>query len=328
MPIEFRCQQCNKLLRVGDETAGKQAKCPACATVQLIPASTQSEALPQSEPAAPAGGNPFGAEPQLPPPDQGDQLNPYRSPPSAIPGVAADRSAAAPLVSQPIDVGDILNRTWIIFKVHWGMCTLAFFVTWIIQVAFGLIVGQLSLLSLHAAGVGQNQDVVEGAAQILTQIASFLFTTWIKAGLSLFMLNVAKGGTPNISDVFAGGRYFLAMLPARFLFYLMWMLGMAACFVPGIILVLMFCQYYLIIIDRDAGAIESLRLSSRITYGNKANLFLLGLAMFGIGVLGVLALCVGMFFATALNFLMLAVAYLAMTGQRTADELLDQPIYQ
>ncbi len=31
MPIEFRCLQCGKLLRTGDDTAGKQAKCPECA---------------------------------------------------------------------------------------------------------------------------------------------------------------------------------------------------------------------------------------------------------------------------------------------------------
>jgi phage FluMu protein Com len=33
MTIEFRCVNCNKLLRVNDEAAGKKAKCPECATV-------------------------------------------------------------------------------------------------------------------------------------------------------------------------------------------------------------------------------------------------------------------------------------------------------
>ena len=30
MPIEFRCTQCNKLLRTADASAGKKAKCPDC----------------------------------------------------------------------------------------------------------------------------------------------------------------------------------------------------------------------------------------------------------------------------------------------------------
>ena len=45
MPIEFRCTQCNKLLRTADDSAGKKAKCPECGQVLRGPA---------PEPAAPA----------------------------------------------------------------------------------------------------------------------------------------------------------------------------------------------------------------------------------------------------------------------------------
>src|SRR5262245_12454820 len=34
MAIEFRCVQCQKLLRVGDDAAGKKARCPDCGTIQ------------------------------------------------------------------------------------------------------------------------------------------------------------------------------------------------------------------------------------------------------------------------------------------------------
>ncbi len=51
MAIEFRCTQCGKLLRTGDDTAGKQAKCPACGTVLTIPQ------------AGAAAGEPFGLSP-------------------------------------------------------------------------------------------------------------------------------------------------------------------------------------------------------------------------------------------------------------------------
>ena len=37
MPIEFRCSQCQKLLRTPDESIGKQARCPLCGTVQPVP---------------------------------------------------------------------------------------------------------------------------------------------------------------------------------------------------------------------------------------------------------------------------------------------------
>lgn len=47
MAIEFRCGQCGKLLRTGDDTAGRIAQCPECGSQTPIP-------LPiRPEPAAP-----------------------------------------------------------------------------------------------------------------------------------------------------------------------------------------------------------------------------------------------------------------------------------
>ena len=83
MPIEFRCRQCGKLLRTGDETAGRQAQCPACGALTTIPGPgpmipEPAEAGPPPVPAlaplgseipfspGPAAGSPFGAGPDAP----------------------------------------------------------------------------------------------------------------------------------------------------------------------------------------------------------------------------------------------------------------------
>lgn len=92
MPIEFRCGQCGKLLRTGDETAGKQAKCPSCGTVQPIPLSPGFETFSSPPvpdvfgelPSAPGGQGTFGEMPSMPP---AASDNPYASP----------RSTASPL---------------------------------------------------------------------------------------------------------------------------------------------------------------------------------------------------------------------------------------
>jgi hypothetical protein len=70
MPIEFRCPQCQKLLRVGDDAAGKQAKCPGCGDPVTVPAPG----------ASPHGGanDPFMAPPPVPPQTFTD--NPYAAP--------------------------------------------------------------------------------------------------------------------------------------------------------------------------------------------------------------------------------------------------------
>ena len=75
MPIEFRCTSCDKLLRTADETAGQQAKCPACGAVMSVPET--------SEAARPAAASPFGGENPFESASvdrQGEEVNPYEAP--------------------------------------------------------------------------------------------------------------------------------------------------------------------------------------------------------------------------------------------------------
>lgn len=50
MPIEFRCSQCGRLLRTGDDTAGQQAQCPECDAIGTVPTPPEND-------------NPFAAGP-------------------------------------------------------------------------------------------------------------------------------------------------------------------------------------------------------------------------------------------------------------------------
>ncbi|MFH1267212.1 MAG: hypothetical protein ABIK89_15900 [Planctomycetota bacterium] len=71
----------------------------------------------------------------------------------------------------------------------------------------------------------------------------------------------------------------------------------------------------------QAEIIESIELSMKVTQGNKLTLFLLGIVSFGLILAGFLMCCVGVIFTAPLATLMGVVAYLAMTGQPTADRL-------
>ena len=57
MPIEFSCYECGTKLRVGDDSAGKKAKCPKCDLVLDIPMSSETSPVAPSQ-AAPAAGAP------------------------------------------------------------------------------------------------------------------------------------------------------------------------------------------------------------------------------------------------------------------------------
>ncbi|MFZ1936380.1 MAG: hypothetical protein WCB27_12960 [Thermoguttaceae bacterium] len=105
MSIEFRCDQCSKLLRTDDGTVGRQAQCPECGAISTVPeASVPSEPSP-SPFAASAGGNPFGAAPATG--AEGSE-NPYQSPasPAYIPPGQADAFAAQRVAG----AGDCFDR--------------------------------------------------------------------------------------------------------------------------------------------------------------------------------------------------------------------------
>lgn len=86
MPIEFYCTECRCLLRTGDETAGKQARCPECGAIVPIPAESvgagpppnsgpdlSGPALPETLPLPPAPGADYSQ------PSPGSE-NPFESP--------------------------------------------------------------------------------------------------------------------------------------------------------------------------------------------------------------------------------------------------------
>jgi hypothetical protein len=68
MSIEFRCSGCGKLLRVGDDAAGRQMQCPACNQIGTVPVGSAQ---------AGAGQNQFQPTEQAFP--QQEQ-NPFQSP--------------------------------------------------------------------------------------------------------------------------------------------------------------------------------------------------------------------------------------------------------
>ena len=80
MPIEFRCTQCNRLLRTKEEAAGKKAKCPECGTILDVPSSSAPQEVTGAPPAetgafppGPGPASPFGAG--TPPP--ADAASPF-----------------------------------------------------------------------------------------------------------------------------------------------------------------------------------------------------------------------------------------------------------
>src|SRR4029079_3589788 len=82
MPIEFRCSQCDQLLRVPETAAGKHARCPRCQALMAVPGVATAVALP-TEGAAGGQASPFPIATESPASSPPAPNNPFAPLPSA-----------------------------------------------------------------------------------------------------------------------------------------------------------------------------------------------------------------------------------------------------
>jgi DNA-directed RNA polymerase subunit RPC12/RpoP len=391
MPIEFRCTECNRLLRTQDETAGKKAKCPECGAILTIPkpgmppgtpgASPFGQVPPPSGPGpspigagpSPAAPPPPGAGPEspfgpVPPPPGGpaspfgagstaDVENPYASPGHYMPAAPA----AGRFAPTPIYMGDMLSRTWEIFKAQMGMCVL------IVLVAGLTILGVYAVafvaaiaLTVGAVAMGPGGFVLAIVLRLFIQLGLVLFVTWVIIGVIVATLKIARGQEATIGDIFSGGVYFLRVLLANILvglinlgvllvsLVLAVVLSLAAAtamrnagpvvaifimvgtvflaVIPMTVVWLMFALRQFLIVDRNVGVIESLSLSMQFTRGNKLTMFLTAFVAGILGEIIILFTCgLGVFLVGPYLVLLWTVMYLAMTGQPMLDQMRGAP---
>ncbi len=339
MAIEFYCGTCNKLLRTSDDRAGVRAKCPQCGESIMVPMPDQS--VPPEEDYEDYADDEIDPGDSAVERDDAEE-NPYQTAP-ALPstkvcqmcGETIDASAKvcrfcgeeqrggrrrSSSIPEEVDVGDVFSTSWELFKSEMGVCVGAtvIFVVIILVVS----VGFEFVFSQMRQNVGNQALIGFLGIQIIAQIVQSLLQWYLQIGFTILFLNIARGESAEIGDLFSGGPYFLRMIGNSFLFSLMIVVGFVACIIPGIILVLMFWPYVYVLVDRDSRGIGCLAESKDITQGTWLPLFLIYLVSAVINFLGVCAACVGLLFTIPWTQLMLSVAYCRMTGQQTAaDEM-------
>lgn len=343
MPIEFRCTQCNKLLRTGDDTAGKQAKCPECGAVMTVPLPDQA-AVPPSQP---AGGfeaaSPF-ASPSSP--VAPDSMNPYQSPAGLGP---EPHSFAPPGEIRPtrIEFGETFSRTWSVFSDRWLEGVGAAFIYFLILFAMSI-----AMQVVNSAVVAAIPDrAVAFALVLLSQFVFQVFALWLMLGVQLFTLGIVRGEEARFGLLFAGGRFLLTALLCYILVQIIVAgpaaLVVAACYltgmrlepailcglplliIPGWIFAMMFLQSQIFIIDRNVGAIEALSLSRDVMVGNKAMAFVILLVAVILACIFTFITCfLGILVAGPYVIILSIVIYLGVTGQPTMVDHYTMPQQQ
>lgn len=144
---------------------------------------------------------------------------------------------------------------------------------------------------------------------IVMSLVSIVVTFFVSLGLITFFLRAHD----NVDAVTIGDLWnpapFWPFVGAYILVTLTIIAGFVLLIVPGIIasLGLGFAPY--LTIDRGMGPVEAYKGSWHITKGNKWQLFLLGLTLLGLNILGALALIVGLLVTTPITLIAIAHAY-------------------
>jgi uncharacterized membrane protein len=202
-----------------------------------------------------------------------------------------------------LGVGDAVGYGW---SVYWkNVATL---------VVIGIVVVGIDLVISAVARSVDNLGV-----QLVIQFAALFLSLLISLGWIRVSLEVTRGVQPTLGDLFRFEGYG-PYVGAAILFALGFYVGLILFVVPGLIFAVTFGFFGFVIAERgdDIGVIESLRASADLTRGNRWPLFGLGIVLFLINLVGVLAFVVGLIFTLGITIIAWAYAYRTLRGEPVA----------
>ena len=158
------------------------------------------------------------------------------------------------------------------------------------------------------------QGIVQGffRESILAALVSLAFTVvtlFLEIGFIKIVLKLIDGHKAEITELWAYPQYLLRMIGASILYGLIVLVGLILLIIPGIYLALRLQFYSYYIIDKDAEAIDSLKMSWKVTEGNMINIFLFTLLLVALNILGAIALLVGLLVTIPVSFVAITLLY-------------------
>jgi hypothetical protein len=166
-------------------------------------------------------------------------------------------------------IGEAIESGWNSVKSH----------VWFF-IAIFLLFTALSFMSISARAIG-------------TRVVLSLLISGISLGCIKLAIDVVDGKSPEFKELFSCFSLLLKYVVAAILYAIVVAFGLALFVIPGIIWAVQFGFYPFVIVKERLGPLAALRKSSKITEGVKGRLVIFSLALFGINLLGVIALGIG-----------------------------------
>ncbi len=177
------------------------------------------------------------------------------------------------------------------------------------------------IVLLIVAGLIENVPGTIGNFAKDFPLISFLlfFTGWllgfvVQIGLIKVSLKFCDGIKGKLDDLLSGFNLLLSFIAASILYSLIVFGGALLLIVPGVIWAIKFSLFPYFIVDKGMGPIEAIKASGNATTDEKLHLFLFGLALGGINVLGALVFFVGLFATIPTSMVAYAYVYRTLAG--------------
>jgi hypothetical protein len=140
--------------------------------------------------------------------------------------------------------------------------------------------------------IGYHQP--EDYRQVLLSIVYFLVQLGLSLGLLYMGIRAADGRSVHLGHLFSRFQYVFHYLIAGILYGLMILAGIVLLIFPAIVWGMRFGLFPYFIVDKGAGPIHSLKMSSQATFGAKWDLFAFALVTIFLWIGGFLAFLLGL----------------------------------
>ncbi len=159
-----------------------------------------------------------------------------------------------------------------------------------------LLVTILSLIAGQVGGVG-------------SKVVLTFLVLGLHVGLARVALDLVEGKQAEFKELFSCFSVIHWFILGAILYQLIVAAGLILLVIPGIIWMLAFSQWLFVLVDTKQNSFACLKKSVALTEGVKGKLLVFWLALFGINILGALALGLGLFVTIPLSIIASAHVY-------------------
>lgn len=182
----------------------------------------------------------------------------------------------------------------------------------------GLLIA-VGLISFVSSIIAELLEEDVPIPSIIIMIALWVLAMIIQIGLIKIALRFCDNEKGRFTDLFSQYRLFFKYLFGSILYLLIVLGGLILLVIPGIIWGIKFWFFDYFIVDKGLGPIQALKRSSMITKNAKWDLFLFGLLLGFINLLGMFALLIGLFATIPTTMVAMAFVYRKLLAQTEND---------